>query len=556
MNAFTSSPFDDIVWGRQHDAFDDRLGRRLVRAWCVGARDAEIAQLIHDKVHHLQVQDALGELLPFRKPRLYHGEVALGKDVDGRPILVPARWFGAGVLVVSNTGGGKSNLLCFLLLQLGVCRCCFWIVEMYKSQIRHLRRQFQRLGINLIILRPRDWKCNLLQASKCDPRLHLVMAVDILIRLLDAPPRARTILNHACYDLYRSFGIWEGRTNAWPCLFDLYEWVRTSQGLNVPARDAILDRLASLLMALTPHCAAYRLAWNPIDLARYSIVFEMRGASELVKQILIEPMLYSLFLNEVERGVVNHPMDLFVAFEDGQRFFDTAQHMISGEITPMDELAGVIRGSAKGLGVVVQTIQGLSRRLIPNLATKIIGRLGSHEDFNSLGADLALNPKQLEWVRLHLKPGMFVGQASEGDWREPFPFNVPLLNIPTVVDDREAAVSVAELDALQTVPADEFAKWEPHPTIDVSPSTTQLSEVEIRFLKVVIENPGSPSKFYCRLASLSGRRAVEIRKRLIAAGYLREHKVVTGARGRAAIILEPLEPAFEVAAGHGNGGAQ
>ena len=60
----------------------------------------------------------------------------------------------------------------------------------------------------------------------------------------------------------------------------------------------------------------------------------------------------------------------------------------------MDELGGVIRGSAKGLGVIVQTREGFSKRLLPNLATKIIGRLGSANDYASLGADLAMNPAQ------------------------------------------------------------------------------------------------------------------------------------------------------------------
>jgi hypothetical protein len=86
------------------------------------------------------------------------------------------------------------------------------------------------------------------------------------------------------------------------------------------------------------------------------------------------------------------------------------------------------------------------------------------------------------------------------------------------------------------------------------PTTPRLSEVELRFLKIVIQNPGSPSKLYCRLASVSGKRAVEIRKRLVAEGYLREHKVATG-RGRAAIVLEPLAPAFDAVTEGQNGGA-
>jgi hypothetical protein len=127
----------------------------------------------------------------------------------------------------------------------------------------------------------------------------------------------------------------------------------------------------------TSGCAACRLAWSPIDLGRFSIDFEMRGASEPVEQLLIEPALFSLFQHEVQRGSFNQPMKLFVASEDGQRFFDGAHQGESNEITPMNEVAGVIRGSAKGIGVIAQTVQGLWRRLIPNLATKIVGVWGA-----------------------------------------------------------------------------------------------------------------------------------------------------------------------------------
>lgn len=549
------SLFNDIVWGVQHDAFESELGRSLLRAWSVGACDEQIAKMIRGQVQPLRIREAFGQLLPFRNARLRVGEMNLGRGANGDEIRIPVQWLTSGLLVAANTGAGKSNLLSFLVLQIAVSECRVWLSEMYKTQLRHLLPLFERLGIKLIILRPRDWKFNLLQAGPCDPRCHLAMAVDLLIRVLELPPRARSILRKACHDLYRKFSIWAGRTEAWPCLFDLFEWVRATEGLNVPAREAILDRLGALLTALTPECAAYRLAWNPNDLAEYSIVFEMRGAPEFVKQIMLQPTLFSLLQHEVERGVVNGPISLFVAFEDSQRFFNTTDQISHAEIAPMDELAGVIRGSAMGLGVIVQTMQGLSRRLSANLATKILGRLGSHEDYRSLGADLAMNQHQLEWARRNLKPGIFIAQVAEGNWREPFIMRVPLIKVPVTVDDQDAANSVKVLESLPSTPAPEFADWEPDRVMAVSSTMaprgsreSRLSDAELRFLRAVVDQPGKPSSFYSKLAGMSGKRAVEIRKRLVESGYLRQHKVVTGQRGRRALILEPLQLAFEAVA--------
>jgi hypothetical protein len=546
--------FNDIVWGVQHDAFENDLGRSLLRAWSVGACNEPITKMIRDQVRPLQMREAFGQLMPFRKPRLREGELGFGRDTDGYEIRVPVQWLTSGLLIAANTGAGKSNLLSFLALQIAASGCHVWLSEMYKTQLRHLVPLFHRLGLNLIILRPRDWKFNLLQAGPCDPRSYLAMAVDLLVRVLDLPPRARSILRQACHNLYCKFSIWDGRADAWPCLFDLYEWVRATAGLNVPAREAILDRLGALLTALTPECAAYRLAWNPTDLAKakHSMIFEMRGAPEFVKQIMLQTTLFSVLQREVEHGVVNGPIDLFVAFEDSQRFFDASHQASRGEIAPMDELAGVVRGSAKGLGVIVQTMQGLSRRLVPNLATKILGRLGSHEDYQSLGADLAMNLPQLEWARRNLKPGTFVAQVADGNWREPFVMRVPLIRIPPTVDDQDAANSVKALESLPTVPALEFAHWEPDHLKIVSKTKAQtqspesrLSEAELRFLKAVVDQPGKPSSFYSKFSGMSGKRAVEIRRRLTESGYLREHRVATGRRGRMSIILEPLEPAVE-----------
>ena len=140
-----------------------------------------------------------------------------------------------------------------------------------------------------------------------------------------------------------------------------------------------------------------------------------------MKQVLLEPILYSLLQHEIEKGLVNAPMSLFVGFEDSQRFFDAQG--VSGDITPIDELAGIVRGTGKGLAVIVQTMNGLSRKLVPNLATKIMGRMGSQEDYARLGADLAMSREQLDWARRRLKPGQFIVQVSEGEHREPEPVN-------------------------------------------------------------------------------------------------------------------------------------
>ena len=111
--------------------------------------------------------------------------------------------------------------------------------------------------------------------------------------------------------------------------------------------------------------------------------------------------------------------------------------------------------------------------------------------------------------------------------------------------------------ALKTVAADEFIDWlPPKPAAKyrarAAKSGRDHSDADLRYLQAVINNPGTPSSALAKLARMSPTRAKAIPSRLVELGYVREHRVSTGKRGRAAIILEPLEPALQLV-GQGRG---
>jgi len=558
-----SPMLDTILYGVEHDAFDDELGQALLRSWQVGAADETVAGLIDERVHKLKMAEAFGRLSPFRAPRLPNGEILLGTDHTGGEIRISVENLNAGLGFFGNTGSGKTGLLLFLLPQLAAEGVTIWVSEMYKRQLRQLRGLMEGFGQELVILQARNWKSNILQAGTHDPHAHLAVAVDVLVRVLSLPPRARAILRQVCYSLYEEYGIWNGRSDEWPCLYDVYERIRAGTRLNAQAREAILDRLGGLLTSLGPGCAAYRLAWTPEDLAKYSIDFEMTAASPAVQEMLLFSTLFSLLQHEVERGVVNQRMSQFTVFEDGQRLFDLSQHL-GADVAPMDELAGVIRGTAKGIGVVVQTREGFSKRLLPNLANKIIGRLGSAEDYRRLGDDLSMNATQIEWARKNLRPGLYVAQLADAGWREPFILRTPEIRAPRNVTDDEAERSVRVLDVLPVKVAEEYRNWQPGQIIAVvakatpppapqpnskesnarpavSDSKDSLSEIAARLLQAVLDEPGLKVREYAQRTGLNGQRTAAARRELVAAELLREHAVVTSGRGRRSIVLEPLE---------------
>lgn len=245
---------------------------------------------------------------------------------------------------------------------------------------------------------------------------------------------------------------------------------------------------------------------------------------------------------------MNVPLELLVIFEDSQRLFEDGRIVEGGDVAAFDELASVVRGSGLGFWANTQTTVGFSRRLRLNTALKIFGRLGGHEDYAVLGADCGLDQEQLDHVRHHLTPGTFVGQTTQGNWTEPFLFQVPLANLPDNPSVESIKSSQLPLAELPTTFASEFARWSPHPVVEVKTPTpeteTGLSESELILLRAVVAEPGQKIGHYCKRTRLSGKRMAELRQKLQAAGYLREHPVNEKSRGRAAIILEPLTPAI------------
>ena len=548
--------FGDVVYGLQNDVFQDPVSMAVLRAYSLGARDDEITGMLQHRVHRARIAEVLGKTAPFRIPRTGRGgSLVLGHDLAGKPVSIEPHALNAGRVDAGSTGSGKTTVLKNHILQVAPRVPGAWFSDLYKSDLRHLRPLLAKRGVDLVILRPPDLRLNLLQAD-CDPRVHLAMAIDVLQRVLDLPARAVSILKAILHYLYKEYGIYHGKTTHWPVLHDVYERVRAIPGLNAPAREAILDRLGSLLVALTPEVAAWRHGWRPSDLARHHIVFELRGANEHVKSLHLSQLLFSTLYRRAERGRSNARLDLVVAFEDAQRFFRGASSE-EREIPPIEELAGLVRGMGVSLWASLQSLDGVPRGLLANLTTKFMYRLGTSSDYTQLGADLGMTRKQIDWARVNLRPGLCIVQLADGPWRLPFVIRVPNSVIPPVVDEEEIQRSAARLKTLRTVPAAEYQNWEPNHVLMVTASDDRipratpedLSEAEVRLLQAVIEHPGQPSGAYAKLAAMNARRAVISRERLVSLGYLREHAVATGKRGRNAIILEPTEKATQRAVG-------
>jgi hypothetical protein len=546
------SLWEDIVFGLKHDVLNDDVSRAALRAYQYGICDLELEDIIRGKVHNAHIQLQLGAIPPFRTPKLFKGDIVLGNNLNGDHVLVEKQWLNAGMFIGANTGGGKTTLQHFLFLQLISSLEGLWMTDLYKAGHRSLLPVYEKLGVPLAVLRGETIKLNLLQPDG-DPHRHVSLVVDVLGRVLQLPSRALAIVRTKCHQLYTNFGVFKGTSDHYPVLYDLYNEVKSAPGLNKQAQEAILDRLGALLVSLTPKVAAWRLAWKPSDLTRRHIVWELGSFSESAKSILSSYLQFSVLYSRLEEGQNNVPLNFMMAFDDSQRYFAGSAIQV-GDLPPLDEVAGLIRGTGTSLCGAAQTMNGISRGLLPNLATKIMGRLGSHRDYQYLGADMGMTQEQISWAKLHLKPGLFVASLAEGPWRQPFPLAIPRITLPGGVTDQHVSESAKQLDHLSVIPASEFDSWTPYHTetfqvqtgSDESGIHSSLNRAELRLLQMIILHPAEPSSAYAKYSRMSSRRATETRKSLIEKGMLTEHSVQCTGRGRPTIILEPSLEAIEV----------
>lgn len=131
------------------------------------------------------------------------------------------------------------------------------------------------------------------------------------------------------------------------------------------------------------------------------------------------------------------------------------------------------------------------------------------------------------------------------------------MNTRTSHDDHDQA-NLGPLSQLPTIEAVEFANWTPDgqspnrkaPNQATPESTGTHDAALLKLLQAIVDHPGMPSSKYPKLAQMSPRKAVEVRKQLVEQGLVRETELQTKARGRAAIVLTPTQAATEVLHAH------
>ena len=416
-----------VLIGKKLGVFDDFAGQQLLHCFSYGIQDKFIVGQIEKRVGHALRRIALSGC-PFLPPKLHRGNFIIGYDLWNNKLLTDVQYCNAHTLIVAGTGAGKTNLSKFRAIQIAPLVRGMWLIDIRKKEYRFLRPIFARMGFDLKIVRGHNFCLNPLEVPYgVKPIEYAAVISDLLVKVLNLPPRASTLLKSTIIKLYQLSGILDG-DDKFPTLFHLHKAIREDRNANPQARQATLDNLEAVLLELGPEMLAYHRGWSVNELAKQYLVMEMTGLSEQGKDLVISTLLTQEFISRIARGISNPSMDLYIAADEAQKLF--CQHSDSSSYggNALTDLVGLVRGTGIGLEISVLTTHNLSVG-IPNLtATKIIGRCGSEAEYTTAGHFAALNNEQIEWLAHHSVPGLFAAQLGEGNHRYPFLFRIPLLN--------------------------------------------------------------------------------------------------------------------------------
>ena len=544
-----------ILLGRQLGVFNDPLGEKLLQLYRLGILDPWAIRQINKRVDK-QLRKKAFTNLPFEQPNLNSGELILGADENThQPVKAFIQYLNAGSLLVANTGSGKTTLVSFYAIQIANHVRGMWLVDLRKKEFRLLMPAFAQRGIDLTVVRSRKFKINPLQVPlKVDPYEYASTIADVLVKVLNLPPRASVLLSSTIIKLYKKFNVFNGSPK-YPTLFHLFEAVRTNKTANSQARQAILDNLEAILLAFGTEMLGYYRGWPVHELAKRHIAFELAGQPEAGKDLVLNYLVVAELISRISRGISNQKMDLWMSIDEGQRLFSQRRESAGYGGNSITDLAGLVRGTGTGLFISVLTPDDLSNKIPAITSTKIMGRCGSISEYQAAGQFMGLSKEQVFWCAHHMVPGMFVGQVGEGTWRYPFLFRVPKMKKLKIITDYQADESLKSLDDLDVEPV-EFSSWPAVAHINVEDAnkntSPQLTDSEFRLLKAIVDNPMLPSSHYVKLARISPNTLTKLRPIIIAKGFIREHVMDSGNRGRSKRVWEPLDSAKQIIANSDN----
>lgn len=326
-------------------------------------------------------------------------------------------------------------------------------------------------------------------------------------------------------------------------------WTKTYPGYPSNAYVPVITKLDEFLrnpLLRRALCSPGNLSIRKV-LAEKKILLVDLGRLDVAATLLIGQLILARVRGELLRR------ERIPTAERTRFFFYCDEFQVTAGVAQDDWRAVLSRGRRYGLALTLahqfpsQVPTAVRDEILSNVSSIVAFSVGS-KDGEVLKKELlyraaengSIRPVPLEAL-VNQPVGHAVAKLGTGALAFPLRVDPPVEVPPREVGDRVREISWKKFGGPAMPAAD---KAEPAQG-DAAPrsAATDLSELELKFLRVVVEQPGKASGEYAKLTGLNGTRAARVRKKLVAAGYLREHRLARKPQGKPALVLEPLEPA-------------
>lgn len=428
------------------------------------------------------------------------------------------------ITIFGRSGCGKTNLVFGIIRNLIEKRKPFIIFD-WKRNYRDLiskpygkelkvftvGRKLSPFGFNPLIPPPGT-----------DPEIWLKKLVEIISHAYFLGEGVIYLLHKTIDSLYRKHGIYEGRTDNYPTMKDVFEDLGK---LRLRGRESLW--LSSTLRAIYSLCFGeigniLCISQNPPmeSLLKEKVVFELDSLTNTDKTFFIEALLlwiYHYRMSEDERESFKHA----IIIEEAHHILLRRKQEVKGEETVTDVILREIRELGESLIIIDQHPSLISPTAIGNSYCTIAMNLKHRADINIMDDCMLLNNKEY-FNRLPIGYGIV---KLQGRFYDPFLIKTPLIPIKKGIVTDRIIQEIMKRDS-------GYSRPEPAPHIKPGlipdiPGTDKLEEKQLTLLLDIATKPFTPVNERYKKLGWSSRTGNRISKDLTDKEYIKKSEIAT-----------------------------
>jgi hypothetical protein len=365
------------------------------------------------------------------------GRVCYGENAADLPFgLRESEWIQHAGLF-GRSGSGKTNVGFLIILAVMEKRKPFLVFDWKRNY-----RDLLVLGLDILVFTAGRKICPfyfnpLIPPEGTSPKVWLKKLIEIIAHTYFLGEGVKYLLQQAFDQVYREFGIYEGKTDVYPTMADVLILLE-----NLRPRGRQAEWMSSTLRAISTLCFGefgeilnVRKPFPMEDLLKRNVILELDALTNSDKTFLIEALLLWLHhyrLAEGRREEFKHA----IIIEEAHHILLRGKQEATGEEAVTDIILREIRELGEAVILIDQHPSLISKPALGNTYTTIAMNLKHKDDVLAASNAMLLGRGEQDYLG-ELEVGSAIVKL-QGRWFRPFLVKFPLINVPkgSVTDEK------------------------------------------------------------------------------------------------------------------------